>query len=77
MTRDHTLLGTPAYMAPEQARGDNQKVDERTDQFALTLLLYEMLAGHAAFGRKRASCASTMYRVLYEQPLPLARSRTV
>lgn len=72
MTRDHTLLGTPAYMAPEQARGDNQKVDERTDQFALALLLYEMLAGHAAFGRKGEHPASTMYRVLYEQPLPLA-----
>ena len=59
-------------MAPEQARGDNQKVDERTDQFALALLLYEMLAGHAAFGRKGEHPASTMYRVLYEQPLPLA-----
>jgi eukaryotic-like serine/threonine-protein kinase len=38
-----TLIGTPSYMAPEQLRGDNDKVDERTDVFALGATLYQIL----------------------------------
>ena len=39
------LIGTPSYMAPEQLRGDNDKVDERTDVFALGATLYQILTG--------------------------------
>jgi tetratricopeptide (TPR) repeat protein len=39
------VLGTPAYMPPEQARGDNQRVDERADVFALGAVLCEILTG--------------------------------
>jgi serine/threonine protein kinase len=67
-TQGQALLGTPAYMSPEQARGQNEQIDERTDQFALALVLYEMLSGQPAFYRKGDLPMATLYRVLYEDP---------
>ena len=43
------VMGTPAYMAPEQARGDGQMVDARTDVFALGAVLYRLLTGQAPY----------------------------
>lgn len=47
-TRAGTILGSPGYMSPEQARGKN--VDKRADIFAFGVIVYEMLSGVAAFG---------------------------
>jgi serine/threonine-protein kinase len=63
MTEAGMLLGTAAYMAPEQARG--KAVDERADIWAFGAVLYEMLTGQPAFGGEDATV--TLARVL-ERP---------
>ena len=64
------VVGTAAYMSPEQARG--QALDFRTDQFSFGLILYEMLTGEPAF--RRPSAAETMAAIIREdaEPLPPA-----
>jgi serine/threonine protein kinase/Tol biopolymer transport system component len=63
-TQDGSVLGTAAYMSPEQARG--QTVDTRTDIWAFGCVLYEMLAGRGAF--LRASVSETLAAVLTSEP---------
>jgi Tol biopolymer transport system component len=68
-TTPGTLVGTVAYMSPEQARGS--AADFRSDQFALGAVLYELATGEAAF--RRASAAETLAAILKEEPDSLAR----
>jgi eukaryotic-like serine/threonine-protein kinase len=63
-TRAGALLGTAAYMSPEQARG--QPVDKRGDIWAFGCVLYEMLTGRAAFAGETVS--DTVARVLEHEP---------
>lgn len=64
-----TVMGTVAYMAPEQARG--QSVDARADIFSLGAVIYEMVAGRPPFDGESAS--DIIADILKTQPLPLAR----
>src|SRR5688500_9671054 len=63
-TREGVVLGTAAYMSPEQARG--QSVDKRTDIWAFGCVLYEMLTGRAAFAR--ATVTDTLAAVFERAP---------
>ncbi len=70
-THPGTVLGTVAYMSPEQASGES--VDFRSDQFSLGSILYEAACGEKAFSRRTA--AETMSAIIREEPEPLARAR--
>ncbi len=61
------VLGTPAYMSPEQAMGSD--IDERTDVYALGCVIYEMLAGEPAF--TGATSQAVVARLVSEEPRPL------
>jgi len=66
-TQAGTILGTPAYMSPEQV--ECKPVDARADVFSFGVLLYEMLSGKRAF--HEATPISTMEAVLHKEPRPL------
>ena len=63
-TESGAIIGTPAYMAPEQAKG--QRVDKRADIWAFGCLLHEMLTGHRAFAE--GDTASTLAAILTKDP---------
>ncbi|MDF1555210.1 MAG: serine/threonine-protein kinase [Deferrisomatales bacterium] len=65
-TRPGTVLGSPAYMSPEQARGAG--VDERTDIYALGVILYELLAGEKLFD---GTLEEVIAQVLGRVPAPI------
>jgi eukaryotic-like serine/threonine-protein kinase len=64
LTRTGVVMGTAAYMSPEQARGE--RVDKRADVWAFGCVLFEMLTGRPAFAR--ATAAETVAAVLHEEP---------
>jgi serine/threonine-protein kinase len=65
-TASGTILGTPAYMSPEQVRGE--PVDRRSDIYALGIILYEVLAGKLPFNPETDTPASILYKHVNEPP---------
>jgi serine/threonine protein kinase/Flp pilus assembly protein TadD len=69
-TQPSVIMGTVAYMSPEQVRG--QTADARSDIFALGCVLYEMVMGHRPFNRP--TTADTMSAILHDSPAELSQS---
>ncbi|HMQ02396.1 MAG TPA: protein kinase [Pyrinomonadaceae bacterium] len=71
ITKTDQIIGTPAYMSPEQAKG--REVDERSDIFSLGVLMYESLTGKRPF--RGTNQAAAIHSLLYEEPEPIERHK--
>ncbi|NOR14082.1 MAG: protein kinase [Candidatus Aminicenantes bacterium] len=71
LTKTSTIMGTVAYMSPEQAQGD--EVDHRTDIWSLGAMFFEMLAGERPFKKSHEQAA--IYAILNEEPAPISQLR--
>ncbi len=70
LTVEGQIVGTPAYMSPEQAAGRGHGVDGRTDVYGLGVVLYELICGEPPF---RGSPAALLQQVLHDEPRPPSR----
>ncbi|HEY7327878.1 MAG TPA: protein kinase [Gemmataceae bacterium] len=70
-TRTGDIVGTPSYMAPEQASGESREIGPGTDIYSLGVILYEMLTGKPPF--EGTSAFDTVYMVITSEPERLSR----
>jgi serine/threonine-protein kinase len=74
ITRDGAVIGSPAYMAPEQLRGD-PTVDARADVWSLSVVLYQMVTGKRPF--EGGSYHASMWNVIHSEPKPISEHQIV
>lgn len=65
VTKSGEMLGTPAYMAPEQATGDSRSADARTDIYSVGVIMFQMLTRELPF---RGTLNSVVYQIVHSQP---------
>ncbi len=68
LTQDHTLMGSPLYMSPEQGEGNAKDVDHHSDIFSLGSICYEALYGEAPFNAPTVS--GIIYQIRFGEPKP-------
>jgi serine/threonine protein kinase len=68
LTGENDVIGTPDYMPPEQALGKVAHIDQRSDQYSLAVIVYEMLAGRTPF---LGDMATILALVIHEEPPPI------
>ena len=67
LTDENALIGTPAYMSPEQALGDTDRINSSSDLYSLGVVLYSLLAGRLPF---QGPAATILWKIGHEKPLP-------
>lgn len=69
VTQDQSVIGTPFYMSPEQAEGEVQDIDHRTDIFSLGVIAYLSLSGRLPFSAP--TTPGVLFQVCYKEPRPI------
>ena len=71
LTMTGMVMGTPAYMSPEQAQGEISRIDRRSDVYSLGAMLYELLSGQLPFAG--ATTVAMILQVIQQEPPPLRK----